>query len=248
VKKLSIKVVLSRFVRRSEPVGFLKDIDDDSILSNETKKLHDSFIGGPRYLYRLYRDSVTIFQKSKSKSFLFVTITMNVKDSVLLREIGSSRNALDQPVLAVRLFKLRIEDFVRLVRKEHIFGRPTCDMGILECQFRGYLHVHWIIGLEHELSEADVDRIISARVPNPDSEPELYRLVCSKMVHGPCNAGLTGGHCQSTRIGKCSKFFPCDYSQKTTVNSGGYPQYKRLSFEQGGFLARYDNPSFLFIL
>jgi hypothetical protein len=62
-------------------------------------------------------------------------------------------------------------------------------MYTIEFQKRGLPHAHILIFL-HPASKypqpSDIDKIISAEIPNPQTEEELYNLVKKHMIHGPC--------------------------------------------------------------
>ena len=73
---------------------------------------------------------------------------------------------------------------------------------------------------------ADVDRVVSAEVPDKDSDPELYRVVQACMVHGPCGALDPTCPCMND-MGQCSKFYPKQPRQDKEMNVAGYPAYRR---------------------
>lgn len=62
-------------------------------------------------------------------------------------------------------------------------------MYTIEFQKRGFPYAHMIIFLHPSNkypTTIDIDRIISAEIPNVETDPELYNLVRSHMIHGPC--------------------------------------------------------------
>ncbi|CAH1419046.1 unnamed protein product [Lactuca virosa] len=70
-----------------------------------------------------------------------------------------------------------------------------------------------------------IDPIISAEIPNIDEDPELYSLVKEFMIHGPCGAENFNCPCMVDR--KCSKNFPKQFCNHTSVDSDGFPLYRR---------------------
>lgn len=71
----------------------------------------------------------------------------------------------------------------------------------------------------------DIDRIISAEIPNQDDDPVLYELVSEFMMHGPC--GKDNPSCSCMHMNKCTKNFPKDFSDSSSVDDEGYPKYMR---------------------
>jgi len=103
-------------------------------------------------------------------------------------------------------------------------------MYTIEFQKRGLPHAHILIFL-HPTSKyptpADIDKIISAEIPDPNRHSELYNLVKSHMIHGPCGLARLSSPCMTKD--KCSKFFPKKFIERTIVDKDGYPVYKRSS-------------------
>ena len=89
-----------------------------------------------------------------------------------------------------------------------------------------YIHLVLFLESESKINTADdVDKIISAEIPDESKDPLLYRLVGDSMMHGPCRYGNEDGPC--IRDGKCSRYFPKKYVERTIVDENGFPQYKR---------------------
>ncbi|CAH1421567.1 unnamed protein product [Lactuca virosa] len=70
-----------------------------------------------------------------------------------------------------------------------------------------------------------IDPIISAEIPNINEEPELYSLVSEFMIHGPCGAENMNCPCMVDR--QCSKNFPKQFCNHSSVDNNGYPLYMR---------------------
>ncbi|KAI9072375.1 hypothetical protein K1719_045656 [Acacia pycnantha] len=102
------------------------------------------------------------------------------------------------------------------------------DVYTIEFQKRGLPHAHiilWLSNADKLKTPFDVDQLISAEIPNKELDPQLYELVGSYMVHGPCGRSSRSAPCM--KDGKCSKFFPKRYCQRTTLDENGYPTYRR---------------------
>ena len=67
-----------------------------------------------------------------------------------------------------------------------IFGRVVTYTYSIEWQKRGLPHAHILIWLENKLQPRNVDKYISAEIPNPNTDPTLHYIVTKHMVHGPC--------------------------------------------------------------
>lgn len=77
---------------------------------------------------------------------------------------------------------------MHMLTKEGVFGFPQCWLYSIEWQKRGLPHAHILCWLktEYKIRPNDIDCVISAELPNPDEEPELFAIVSKHMVHGPC--------------------------------------------------------------
>ena len=101
-------------------------------------------------------------------------------------------------------------------------------MYTIEFQKRGLPHCHLCVWLETKSKlrfPADIDRCISAEIPEKDSDPELYQLVKEFMMHGPC--GPEHRSCPCMVENKCSKNFPKHFNESTFIDESGYAIYKR---------------------
>ena len=98
----------------------------------------------------------------------------------------------------------------------------------IEFQKRGLPHAHILVFLRPEfrcLHPNQIDKIISAEIPDKHSDPNLYAIVASLMIHGPCGHQNTQSPCMVNN--KCSKHFPKKFVDTTVIDSDGYPVYKR---------------------
>lgn len=71
----------------------------------------------------------------------------------------------------------------------------------------------------------DIDRIISAEIPDQHQEKDLYECVKTHMMHGPCGSPNKGS--PYMKDGKCSKYYHKHFQASTIVDQDGYPVYRR---------------------
>ncbi|KNZ73372.1 hypothetical protein J132_07670 [Termitomyces sp. J132] len=155
---------------------------------------------------------------------------------------GKKQTAADQPDIVARVFELKKNAVVKKI-KEGLFGSYVAYVHTIEFQKRGLPHMHILIFFHchHRIKDApDVDSIVSAQIPDPVTQPELYQVVTTNMVHGPCGAAKPNAKCMVD--GKCSKKYLKEF-QEATQYENGYSQYARPNngrfFDKNGYC--YDN-------
>lgn len=98
----------------------------------------------------------------------------------------------------------------------------------VEFQKRGLPHAHillWFAEGNKLISPEDIDEIISAEIPDEQVDPVGYKAVSQFMVHGPC--GAANPRCPCMSKGRCTKYYPKTFRDKTTMDDDGYAFYRR---------------------
>ncbi|XP_071718818.1 uncharacterized protein [Rutidosis leptorrhynchoides] len=199
--------------------------------------LPSSFTGGARYMYANYMDAMAIV-RSFGPPDLFITLTSNPKWPEVLRVLAPlNLNREDRPDIVTRVFKMKLDSLYDQIKDEKMFGYLRGGLYVIEFQKRGLPHVHMILWLdktEATPNASEIDRFISAEIPDKDEDPELYSLVSDFMMHGPC--GEKHKECPCMRSGTCSKGFPKDFTNESHFDADGFPVYKRRN--DGNFIMK----------
>ncbi|XP_022031962.1 uncharacterized protein LOC110933028 [Helianthus annuus] len=161
--------------------------------------LPSSFTGGPRYMYKHYQDALVICRVHGNPQY-FITFTCSVKWPEIkryLNRIGGA-NSQDRPDIIARVFQMKVEALVKFLKTHETFGKVAADLYTIEFQKRGLPHCHMLLWVTPECkiqNAEDVDNFISAEIPNPTTDPVLYRILTESMMHGPCSLPKMNAPC-----------------------------------------------------
>ncbi|XP_052622302.1 uncharacterized protein LOC111911148 [Lactuca sativa] len=190
--------------------------------------LPSSFTGGARYMLQNYLDAMSLCKWFGYPDF-FITFTCNPKWPEVKRFLkDTSLQPEDRPDILCRLFKIKLDAFIKDLRENHIFGIVQAVVYTIEFQKRGLPHSHICLFMhsDYKLPTVElIDTIISAEIPNIDEDTELYKLVQEFMIHGPC--GAENINCPCMVDNKCSKNFPKQLCNHNSVDQNGFPLYRR---------------------
>ena len=102
-------------------------------------------------------------------------------------------------------------------------------MYTVEFQKRGLPHCHLLLWLKESSRihrNEDIDRYISAELPNPTTDPEAHRVISEFMLHGPCGEANKSAPCMKNSD-TCKKDFPKPYCSETFIDQKGFVHYRR---------------------
>ena len=153
--------------------------------------LSSSFPGSVRNMRSHYFDTMSMASHFGKPDF-FITFTMNPKCEEIERHLpGDYAKYINRPDLCSRVFELTLKKLYDLISKKHILGPMEAWCGTREYQKTGLPHAHtawWLKEEEKIQSAADLDKYISAELPDEQADPELFALVVKYQLHGPCYA------------------------------------------------------------
>ena len=83
------------------------------------------------------------------------------------------------------------------------------------------------------------NNVISAEPPDPNIDPDLFRIVTKSMIHGSCSRLNSNPPCMDENH-QCTKRFPRAFINETQTGLDGYPLYRRRKPEDGGQATTID--------
>ncbi|XP_043474431.1 uncharacterized protein LOC122506366 [Leptopilina heterotoma] len=222
------KLRAEQYIHLQDAIGRNENIDS----LGQMVILPSSFTGGPRYMHSRTQDAFCYVRKF-GRPDLFITITTNPRWSEITNNISTGQNAHDRHDIVARVFHLKLKLLITLLKNGKIFGKVQCYMYSVEWQKRGLPHAHILIWLTETMNPNRINDVIRAELPNREVDNKLFELVKRHMVHGPC--GPFNRQLICMKEGHCSKRYPKQYVRETVTGEDGYPKYRRLSPEDGGF-------------
>ncbi|XP_056685772.1 uncharacterized protein [Spinacia oleracea] len=191
-----------------------------------------SFTGSPRFTIQNYHDALAIC-KWVGPPDLFITMTCNPRWPEV-REFLSlipGQKPEDRPDIIAQVFKIKLDEQMDITLKYTCYSNIMYHLAaiyIIEFQKRGLPHVNMLLFL-HEPDKlrtaADIDRLISAELPDPEKDPVAFEAVVQYMTHGPC--GSLNPKCPCMHDGRCTKYYPKDFNNDTVIGEDDYPAYRR---------------------
>jgi hypothetical protein len=193
--------------------------------------LPSSFHGGPRYMKQRLEDAIAINNEFGNPD-LFITFTCNPEHPDIIKCLREGESTNDRPDIVARVFRLQLKQFMKEMIQDGIFGKIIAHIKVIEFQKRGLPHAHVLFTLDQNdkfMTYDDIDDVIRAEIPDSNTEPELYKLVTEKMMHGPCGENNPNAPCMREKNGvkKCRFNFPHEFTEKTELKEDGHVNYRR---------------------
>ena len=189
--------------------------------------LPSTFPGSPRNMHQKYLDAMAFVAK-KGKPDLFITFTCNPKWCEITKNLLHGQTANDRPDLVARVFMLKLKALKLDLKNKFCLGVVCGHVDVVEFQKRGLPHCHMLLHFQDEFklrNADDIDALISAQIPDEEKEPDLYDIIKSSMIHGPCGHLNKSSPCMVD--GSCSKDYTKAFNESTVLNQNGYPLYHR---------------------
>ncbi|TMS38388.1 hypothetical protein L596_005125 [Steinernema carpocapsae] len=202
---------------------------EQGIPRGRTVILSSTFVGGDRYYQQAYQDAMAIVTEFGAPD-LFITFTCNPKWPEIVSNLKPGQSPCDRPDLVVKVFQLKLKEFMDDILKKQVLGKVKAFVRVIEFQKRGLPHTHMLLILDDEhkfRTGADVDSVVCAELPYPATEPRLYSIVKSSMMHGPCGTSYRHMQCMQKHGDRCDKDFPKPYSEETVLEEDQKPRYRR---------------------
>ncbi len=200
----------------------------DAVLNNQDPAqvghrivLPSSHPGSTRNMLQLFQDSLAITCFFGFASY-FVMVTANPQWPEIRAALEPGQEPSDRPDIVCRVFYQKLRAFLKDLDKHPLFGKRIAHVHVIEFQKHGLPHAHILIWVQNEHQPRDgddIDAIIRAEIPDPQTEPALYALVVQCMIHVCDPKQCLDDH------GHCKKGFPKAFNDSTTLDEGGYPTY-----------------------
>lgn len=190
-----------------------------------------TYVGSPRHMHEYAQDAMT-YVRQYGRPDLFITFTCNPQGIEIKQLLFPGQSTIDRHDITARVFKQKLISLKDFIVKQHIFGPARCWMYSVEWQKRGLPHAHILIWLIDKIRPDEIDDIISAEIPDPQTDSELFEVVTKNMIHGPCGKNNPQSPCMID--GKCSKRYPRALLADTITGNDGYPLYRRRSPTDNG--------------
>ncbi|CUS15046.1 unnamed protein product [Tuber aestivum] len=150
--------------------------------SNRGIVLPVSFLGFRAWAASEVADSLALCRSKRKPSF-FITITTNPNWPEIQQKLAPGQTALDIPVIVCRLYENILARLYTLFEwlnfKNEVFLMP----------------ILWLRYTHPELPFEKVDQLISAQMPDPNTDPELHHIITRFNCHPTMHLSISYSRC-----------------------------------------------------
>ncbi|EFA13532.1 hypothetical protein TcasGA2_TC004078 [Tribolium castaneum] len=182
---------------------------------------------------RINRGTITVLENMLRQYNRWVRSYKTIKEwTEITTNLDGKQQWQHRPDLVCRVFASKLAELIDDTTNKQYFGVPLNYMYVIEFQKRGLPHAHILLTLRPEdklQTEQEVDSAVSARIPNPQQEPQMYELIKRHFIHRPCG-GVEHANAACIIDGRCSKGYPKAFRESTVLlgnNRIRQPEYKR---------------------
>ncbi len=207
---------------------------DTEIIPGRLTILPPTIYGSPRWYAKELQDAMALV-RVKGKPDFFLTFTCNPNWPEIKRSRFEGQQTNQRPDIIARVFHMKVDALLTGLLKHDILGHVDAFVMVKETQKRHLPHIHMLITMvssDKPRTPTDTDRVVSAEIPNKDTNPQLHCIVTSHMVHGPCGQWNPDSPCMVDR--KCSKDYPKQLRHTTSFSDNSYPLYRRRAEDAPG--------------
>ncbi|XP_026475763.1 uncharacterized protein LOC113380958 [Ctenocephalides felis] len=147
--------------------------------------LPSSYIGSPRHMQEYIQDAMA-YVRAYGRPDLFITFTYNPKWDEIKKLLMPGQTTMDRHDITARVFKQKLKSLINLITHHSVFGETRCWLYSVEWQKRGLPHAHILLWLINKVRSVEIDNIISAEIPDKNVDEELFDIITTNMIHGPC--------------------------------------------------------------
>ncbi|GMF34391.1 unnamed protein product [Phytophthora fragariaefolia] len=180
--------------------------------------------GGPRHMFKSYQGVMAVVREF-GKPDVFLTMTCGPTwDEIEEKIPDENQSVQDRPDIVARVYQMKLTALLKDL-DEGVLGRVQARIYVVEFQKRGLPHAHILAILAEEDKPRTweiIDKLVSAELPDPETNPQLYETILTCMIHGPC--GAANPSCACMKDVKCTKGYPKPLAEVTQGNVNGFPQ------------------------
>ena len=209
----------------------------EEVQDSENIYLPASFLGSGRWSSNQIADSLTIAATYGPPTF-FVTFTCNGDWPEIRSRLRPGQTYTDIPVVVCRVFKQKLSRLMTAFRT--MFpnaGHLLYSIQCVEFQKRGLPHAHILLKYSKDcVSPDDIDRVISARIPQTAGDAEIVRRF---MIHPTHTSNIINNippssenplkYCEKWKDGVrvCRFGYPKPAQERTSFNPSNRVLYQR---------------------